>query len=297
MPTTYRNLFGQEVAPPIKITKGHTPPGCNYCPLDKAPGVIKIKGLERIKRRKIFLWTQSPGKQENLKKLELVGPAGKLLWDTLALVGIKRSDCDLQNVVRCWPTDENGKNRDPTKQEIHCCSIYNEQALERNQQEAVVHVIFGEIAGKELLKKAYRKDTPIFWHQPWNAYVLLVSHPSYVLRLGGKEAGGAYLTFRDRMKAIKATVDHPGRWGYVLSRDYAAVDTPEGLECLLDTIYAEVSAGRRVSCDLEDGEVNGRQHTPLMLGFGYGFYQKKGDWESWKGGARSVLLEHPENKK
>lgn len=293
MPSTVRNLFGKEV---LRLAKGEKGVGCFFCPLDKVPGIVKIKGLDRIKRRKVFLWTQSPGRQENIQGLELVGPAGRFLWETASLFGFKRSDFDIQNTCRCRPTDNEDKDRNPTKEELRCCSIYNEQALELNQGEADVHLICGEIAGKQLLKKAYRKDTPVFWYKPWNAYVVLNTHPSYVLRLGGKEAGGAYLTFRDRFRAVRAILDHPGRWGYVKSRDYGPVDDSLGVERLLDTLYAEASAGRRVSVDLEDGVVDGR-NVPLMVGFGWGHFTKKGDLGSWEGGARSVILEHPENKK
>lgn len=301
MSSTITNLFGKQVARPLK--KGEKGIGCFFCPLNNQPGIHKIKGLDRIKQRRLFIWLQCPGKQENLKQLEAVGPAGRFLWETLALFGIKREDCDLNNVVRCRPTDKLGNDRTPDKNEIRCCSIYNEQALELNQQTADVHLICGDVAGKALLKKAYRKDTPIFWHAPWNAYVVINSHPSYVLRLGGKEkAGWAYYTFRDRMRGVKAVLETPGRFGYTLNRDYGSIDTPDSAERLLDALYEEASAGRRVSVDLEDGIVDGKK-VPLMLGFGWGhwkFEKKNGDesdWHNWEGGARSVLLEHPENKK
>src|SRR5580698_4625173 len=98
-----KNLFGIEVARPLP--KGEQGFGCDYCPLNKIPGINKVKGLERIKGKKIFLWFQSPGQKENIQKLELVGPSGQLVWDTAELFGIGRKDVDLQNVLRCRPTD------------------------------------------------------------------------------------------------------------------------------------------------------------------------------------------------
>jgi uracil-DNA glycosylase family 4 len=286
-PATVRNIFGNRVIVPNN--RNQQGAGCAYCPLDKAPGIIKIKGLDRIKGRRAMLWAQSPGRVENEKGLELVGPSGQLFWELAKQCGLSRDQFDVQNSVRCRPTNKEGKDRDPTKDEIHCCSTYNEEALYRNGGKADVHLILGEIAAKALLKKAYRKGTPVMWHEPWNAYVVLAPHPSYALRKRREGSETAVIELRDRIKAAKAVLNAPGRFGYVLRQDYGDIRDPNALGAFLAFLEGECGAGRYISTDLEWGTVGGRVDVPLMAGFGWGQYQGS----TWKGGARSVLLEHP----
>ena len=148
------NLFGN----PIDI-KGQIL-GCSSCPLDRAPGVNKVKGLVRIKGRRAFLWAQSPDSRENEKRIELVGSGGKLVWDEgLGYHGLTRDIFDVQNVLRCQPLGDveiikgqptkitpSDSEHTPTKEELRCCSVYNHEALELNRERAQVHVILGDIA-------------------------------------------------------------------------------------------------------------------------------------------------------
>src|SRR6266704_1325968 len=75
--------------------------GCNFCPADKVEGLHKVKNLDKLEGKKIMVWAQNPGEEENRKRKELIGPAGKFLWEHAASVGVYREDCDIQNVVRC----------------------------------------------------------------------------------------------------------------------------------------------------------------------------------------------------
>jgi DNA polymerase I-like protein with 3'-5' exonuclease and polymerase domains len=78
--------------------------------------------------------------------------------------------------------------------------------------------------------------------------------------------------------------------------DYRKVDSVAGTERLVQVLRAEAGAGRRISVDLEDGTVDGKR-VPLVVGFGWGHYERAGeDWRSWKGGARAVVLDHPEGR-
>lgn len=77
--------------------------GCEFCPLNKVPGIHKIKG--EVHGREVFIWGMAPGPQENIAGQEFVGPSGELLWQELGLVGITRLMCDIQNTVRCFPAN------------------------------------------------------------------------------------------------------------------------------------------------------------------------------------------------
>lgn len=285
-----RNLFGETVADDGRLL------GCESCPLNKIPGVRKILGLNRIKGRRAMLWAQSPDRNENKKGLELVGQAGQLLWAGLATVGLTREDFDIQNVLRCWPIDRHGIEHIPTKEELQSCSVYNEESLQRNRGKAVVHLILGDVAGRQLLGKGlFKKDKPIFWYEPWEAYVVLNWHPSFVLRKGGANAKGLYEEWCTRFRAVRAVLDHPGKYGYVRAQPYYPVFKPSEFRAMEKHLRKEAAAGRRVSVDIETGKVDGKT-VPLLIGFGVGKYKDLKQWDSWKGCSYSVVLDHPEAK-
>ncbi len=284
------NLFQQKVSNRGEIL------GCSRCPLDRQPNTQKVKGLERIKGRKAMLWAMCPGSHENAKGLELVGPAGSLLWRTLKPHGLARSSFDVQNVTRCQPRDANGQNRDPSKRELACCSVYSDEALELNRGRAVIHVVLGEVAGRQLLGDAFQKERPLFWHAPWNAYVLYAWHPSYLLRNEDEERDTwEWQTWRDRFRAIQPTIAHPGRWGYIKSRKYKTVRTLAQLDDMERRLrYESLTEKRRVSFDVEDGVVDGRK-AMLMAGFGTGHYETPNNEDSWTAECWSVVLDHPQS--
>lgn len=286
-----QNLFSEAIAPP---DDGRSV-GCEYCPLNYIEGLKKVKGLVRIKGRKGMLWVQSPGKRENAQELELVGPSGQLVWEVFKPHGITRNHLDIQNVVRCRPLDETGEEHPPTKQELRCCSIYNEEALDLNAHKAKVHLILGEVAGKALLRQHYKKDNPFFWYAPWEAYVILAPHPSHILRQGGIEANTwSGMDLKERVKAAVACMEFPGRWGFLKAQDNGMVQGEKAALALEKIIEAEAAKGRRVSVDIEDGTIDGKR-VILMVGFGWGKYENA-SWKSWNGAARSVVLDHREAK-
>lgn len=276
-----KNLFGDVVD-----DRGNQL-GCKVCPRNTVRGINKVKGLDRIKGRRAMLWAMCPGDRENEKRIELVGPSGNLLWIALKPLGLDRDSFDIQNVVRCRP-----RENQPTKTELHCCSMHNDEALKLNRGNAVVHLILGDVAGQQLLGKQFKKDQPVFWHAPWNAYVVLNHHPSYILRQGGTAAKGLYKDWSTRFRSVKAILDHPGRHGYVSSLDYALVRNEKEMDDLENKLRHEAAAGRRISVDLEWGTVDGKQ-VALVAGFGWGHYTSS-RWNSWRGGARSVVLDHPQ---
>ena len=285
-----KNLFGESVAHGTVL-------GCSRCPNNRTPGVRNFlqQSLDRIGDQKVFVWAMVPGAEENQKGMELVGPSGDLLWRSLKTVGITRPDCAVSNVCRCRTVDQRGKNRDPSDQELLCCSPYNEAALQRNHGNAAVHLILGEVAAQQLLGKHYRKDHPVFWHDGWNAYVVLAPHPAFLLCKGGEKAGWVYREWVDRLHAVRAAVDHPGQWGYIKAQQYRTVTTVRQFDEMERYLLAEAQAGRRVSVDIETGTVADNLAL-LMVGFGTGHYRTVDDWTSWQGRCFSVVLDHPQSR-
>lgn len=268
--------------------------GCTACPLNDVPGVNKVQGLTRIKSRRAFLWAQSPGSKENEKGLELVGASGRLVWDTFKSFGLSRDDFDIQNVCRCQPLDPHGgEEHPPTKRELECCSVFNDKALELNRGKAVVHLIFGDVAGQQLLNDSLKKDKPVFWYEPWDAYVVYAQHPAFILRKGGVDAGFDYHAWKAKFRAVKSILDSPGKYGVLKSQDHNTVRTLKEFDSMEHEIRAQAKL-RRVAFDIEDDVINGKR-VLLLAGFGIGHYKNPKDDSSWTGKSWSVVLEHPES--
>jgi uracil-DNA glycosylase family 4 len=118
--------------------------------------------------------------------------------------------CEIQNVVRCFTADYDDSvyppltGRDPSKEEIHCCSIYTQKALEK--QQAKVHLVFGEVAAKALLANEYKKGRKSFWSDRLGGHVMCLYHPSYFIRQG--YGGASTQAPNAKYKQWRADIDH-----------------------------------------------------------------------------------------
>ncbi|HWY33742.1 MAG TPA: DNA polymerase, partial [Nitrosopumilaceae archaeon] len=300
-----KKLVQIEFTNPKPRSKKITKPGCQFCPANKK-GIKKIKGLTRIKGKKIFVWLRNPGKDENIKGLEAVGRAGKWLWDELKLVGLSRSDVDLQNVVRCFTPvfneEENFmEDKEPTTEIAKCCSKYTQRALEINGGKAKVHLVFGQFAAKVLLGREYKKDQPIFWSEKLQARVVCLDHPSYFLHGAPKHR---LEQFRERLKVALHSVQHSGKYSFLKSQDYQLIKNPTELKEYLK--YAKkfaIEKKRSIVVDIETGwllknydsdklrklevtaETPGARAAMLVIGLTHA-----------PGRARVVVLDHPDAK-
>lgn len=69
---------------------------------------------------------EAPGKQEDAQGLPFVGAAGKFLNEMLEMIGLKRKDVYITNIVKYRPPD----NRDPQPEEKQAFLPYLESQLE-----------------------------------------------------------------------------------------------------------------------------------------------------------------------
>lgn len=258
--------------------------GCDFCPLNKVAGLKKIKNLDKLQGKKIMVWAQNPGSEENKVGKELVGQAGKFLWGHAAAVGLYREDCDIQNVVRCATITENDMGQwefhNPTKEELHCCSVYTEEALEKVSGKTRVHLVFGQVAAKALLKGEYRKDQKTFYSEKLKAWVILTYHPSYFLRGAPRSK---IKEFREALATAvaKANETSIGKFSYIRRMDYKSVVAAKLEEELEDPIAEMAAKGIVISVDIEEGMNDRGQRVIVYVGF------------SWKKGhSRGVFLNH-----
>ena len=263
--------FNEEEAPKPKAKKGV---GCDCCPLNDVTGVNKIFG--EVTGKDIFIWGQSPGPQENREQREFIGPSGEFLWAELRRVGIKRSMCDVQNAVRCFPAVYSPSSypalsmRNPSKQEIACCSVYTKRAI--SESKAKLHLVFGEIAQKQVLGTEYSKGRRIFWSDRLNGHVVCLYHPSYFLRQGYKagttlKPNTALLQFRADLDYAVSLLDSKGRYGYVEEQEYIGVTTKEKAKEAYRSLKEIAQLGRRIAVDVEDGVLKEGRQALLCVGF------------------------------
>lgn len=92
--------------------------GCVACPLAKTR--LKTVPGDGPASASIMFIGEAPGYHENQQGHPFVGPAGHLLDELLASIGLKRDDVFIANVVKCRPP----ANRDPQPEEIAACSEY-----------------------------------------------------------------------------------------------------------------------------------------------------------------------------
>jgi uracil-DNA glycosylase family 4 len=261
--------------------------GCGFCPLDKIKGLKKIKNLDKLQGKSIMIWAQNPGSEENRLGKELVGPAGKFLWEHAASVGLTREMCDIQNVVRCATVSENEFEQwefhNPTKEELHACSIYTEEALEKVQGQTKVHIVFGQVAAKALLKGEYRKDQKTFYSEKLKAWVILTYHPSYFLRGAPRSK---IKEFREALAiAVEKAKGATGKFSYIQSQEYVTLGARALKTGLDEPIRVAAAKGIVVSVDIEDGTNAEGKNVIVYVGF---------SWE--KGKSRGVFFDHHDLK-
>lgn len=96
--------------------------GCNHCPLQKKNPVFGVGNLTAD----LMVVGMNPGDEEDKQGKPFVGLAGQTLNVILSQVGLSRDDVYVTNLVKCRTTAPNNprKNRNPSREEISCCSPY-----------------------------------------------------------------------------------------------------------------------------------------------------------------------------
>ena len=92
--------------------------GCPRCPLSQTRRHA-VPGEGPVDAQILFVG-EGPGAREDQTGRPFVGPAGQLLEELLASIGLTREDVYITNVVKCRPPG----NRDPLPNEIDACKPY-----------------------------------------------------------------------------------------------------------------------------------------------------------------------------
>lgn len=123
---------------------------------------------------------EAPGRQEDATGRPFVGRAGKVLEEMLALVGLKRKDVYITNVVKCRPVGGDGKDRPPSEEEVAACSFHLKQQILLLKPELIVTL--GATALKYFYPGAYVSELHGRFLEYDGAMIFPTYHPAAIFR-------------------------------------------------------------------------------------------------------------------
>lgn len=156
---------------------------CRACPL-WAKGTQTVFG-EGARRASILFVGEQPGDQEDQQGRPFVGPAGRLLDEALATLGIDRRKTYVTNAVKHFKWEPRGKRRiheKPNALEIAACKPWLIAEIELIRPKVVV--CLGATAAQALLGRRFRVTQSRGRLMPFDLapHVLATVHPSSILR-------------------------------------------------------------------------------------------------------------------
>ncbi|MDD5566635.1 MAG: uracil-DNA glycosylase [Patescibacteria group bacterium] len=151
---------------------------CQLCPLyQKATQGVPGEGNSSAR---VFFIGEGPGQEEDKQGRPFVGQAGKFLEEMLGLIGWKREDVFIGNIVKHRPPG----NRDPLPEEIDACWPYLDAQLEAIKPKLIVllgrHAMYRFLPSDFRISKEHGK---IFRRQ--GKFITPLYHPAAALYHGG----------------------------------------------------------------------------------------------------------------
>ncbi len=161
---------------------------CRACELYKL-GTQAVLGEGPRQAAALFIGEQ-PGDQEDLTGRPFVGPAGRVLDEALAEVGIPRKEVFVTNAVKHFKWEPRGKRRihqKPTLGEVKACRPWLETELALVKPQGIV--CLGATAAQSLLGPQFRitRDHGQFFDSEWASWITATIHPSAILRMPDRE--------------------------------------------------------------------------------------------------------------
>jgi uracil-DNA glycosylase len=149
---------------------------CQGCGLAKSRNrVVPGEGAEDAT---IFFIGEAPGWHEDQQGRPFVGPAGQFLTQLLTLIGLRREQVYIANVIKCHPP----QNRDPLPMEIEACCGWLDRQLEIIHPRMVITLgrySLSRYFPNESIGKAHGKARKV-----GNVIVFPMYHPAAALHQG-----------------------------------------------------------------------------------------------------------------
>ena len=107
---------------------------CPLCDLSKSrTNAVPGEGPENAQ---IMFIGEAPGFHEDREGRPFVGASGKYLDELLGVIGMKREDVYICNVIKCRPP----QNRDPQPNEMDTCRPYLEKQIELIKPKVIITI-------------------------------------------------------------------------------------------------------------------------------------------------------------
>lgn len=180
--------------------------GCPACPLARSRARVVFGDGDPAAR--VLIVGEGPGGDEDRLGRPFVGQGGQLLDRLLAAADLPRAGCYITTIVKCRPPGD----RTPQPGEIAACERWLIPQLAALRPEVILAL--GNTAAQHLLGTTLGitrlRGT---WHPyhhaagNWDAWLVPMFHPAYLLRQDGREAGSPKsLTWRD-IREVRAFLD------------------------------------------------------------------------------------------
>lgn len=156
--------------------------GCRACGLCEGRAKT-VFGVGDRRAQWLFVG-EGPGYNENLQGEPFVGAAGHLLDNMMRALDMQRGENTfIANIVKCRPTDAQGKDRPPTPEEAAACLPYLKRQVELIKPAVIVAL--GKTAAISLL--GLDPETPVGQlrgrlHRYAKLPLVVTYHPAYLLR-------------------------------------------------------------------------------------------------------------------
>lgn len=177
--------------------------GCEECPLWQ--GATQTVFGEGPARAKLMLVGEQSGDKEDLAGHPFVGPAGHLLDEALAELGLERARIYVTNAVKHFKYALRGKRRmhkTPAQREVEACHHWLDGEIAAVRPGAIAAL--GATAARALLGRpvaVLRERGQWVWRED-DIPVLVTLHPSALLRLHGEDRAGARAAWLDDLRQL-----------------------------------------------------------------------------------------------
>jgi uracil-DNA glycosylase len=157
---------------------------CQLCKLSQTR-TQAVPG-EGSRTSEVMFIGEGPGFHEDQQGRPFVGAAGRLLTEMLRLIGMRREDVFITNVVRCRPPG----NRDPLPNEVETCDVYTQRQIAVLDPKLIVTLgrySMARFIGPGSMRELHGRT------REWNGITCLAMyHPAAILRTPTLEVRRAY---------------------------------------------------------------------------------------------------------
>lgn len=187
------------------------------------------------RKAKIAFVGQGPGREEDRRARPFIGPAGTTARQWVQAAGLSPDrDVFWTNATRCiGPKDAQGKERDPTEEEIAACHGFLMDELRWVDPDLIV--VAGAVALQSLYEKApiTQLRGAVLWHEELGKRMVPILHPASAFHVWSNERYGV----ADLQKAAREA-RHPDEMPEGLGHYRVCLDV-ESVELLAEEIGRE----------------------------------------------------------